>query len=48
MDDLEKIKQVIAQILDEKNPCTEHEILSNLKEDEISPFAQLNLKHSRD
>ena len=48
MDELEKITQAIATFLDEKNLCTEHEILSKLKADQISPFDQLNLQDSKD
>jgi hypothetical protein len=48
MDELNKIKQTITLFLDEKNPCTEHEILSTLKDKKISPFDQLDLKQSKD
>jgi len=48
MDELEKITQTISTFLDEKNPCTEHEIISKLKADKVSPFDQLNIQHSKD
>jgi len=48
MDELKTITQAITTYLDNKNPCTEHEIISKLKADKISPFDQLNLQHSKD
>jgi len=48
MNELEKITQAISTFLDNNNPCTEHEILSKLKADQISPFNQLNLQHRKD
>lgn len=40
--------QTISTLIDEKNPCTEHEILSKLKAKNISPFDKLNIQHSKD
>ena len=48
MDELDKITQAITNFLDKKNPCTEHEIISKLKMDQISPFDQLNIQNSKD
>jgi len=48
MNDLNKITQTIVAFLDQKNPCTEHEILNKLKTDKIAPFDQLNLQQSKD
>jgi len=48
MDKIDQITHTISTFLDENNLCTEHEILSKLKTDKISPFDQLNLQHSKD
>ena len=48
MDQLNKITDTIAGFLNRQNCCTEHEILSLLKAEKVSPFDQLNFQQSKD
>ena len=48
MVELTGITHAIAAFIEANNPCTEHDIITKLKTDQISPFDQLNLQQSKD
>jgi len=48
MDALKDIITAISAFLDKKPLCTEHELLSELSINAVTPFDQFNIQHSKD